>query len=50
MPGRKYHAGSLVREWQYKPVAIDSREIVSSGGLAVKHATLGANGRRFEPR
>ena len=23
---------------------------VSSGGLAVKHPTLGANGHRFEPR
>ena len=23
---------------------------VSSGGLAVKHPALGANGRRFEPR
>ena len=26
------------------------RERESSGGLAVKHPTLGANGRRFEPR
>ena len=24
--------------------------VVSSGGLAVKHPALGANGRRFEPR
>ena len=27
-----------------------SSHLVSSGGLAVKHSVLGANGRRFEPR
>ena len=27
-----------------------SMSMVSSGGLAVKHPALGANGHRFEPR